>query len=136
MATYKYLRIDLDTGAEAWVDAPITGVAKTATTVLAAGDFVTFDAAGTVTKAIAGASPLPAQGFVLTSATTASNNAIVYVDGVNTSVVQTLTIGADYYLTTTSTLTTVSDSLYVQYLGYADSANSLVFTPDKGAPVG
>jgi hypothetical protein len=109
----------------------------TASENLAAGDFVSvWNDTGTikVRKADATTSGKECDGFVL-SAATSGNAATVYFEGSNTQLTS-LTLGARYYLATTSgTVVATAPSgsgNVVQYVGKAISATTLSFEPDQG----
>lgn len=99
---------------------------------LAAGDFVSlWNDGGTlkVRKADATTAGKEADGFVL-AAVTSGNNATVYREGTN-SQVSGLTIGDEYWLSTTAGLPTdtspAADGNVSQFLGKAKSATELCF---------
>lgn len=99
----------------------------TAGEALAAGDFVYISGTGTVLKADATAIAKQARGYVLTSVLNAGL-ATVFFDESN-SALSALTIGSNYFLSTTPGLATLTAPTVagqiVQQLGFATSATSL-----------
>lgn len=102
---------------------------------LTAGQFVNlYDNGGTITarKADATTNAKPAHGFVLDS-TTSPANATVYFESQQNSALTSLTVGADYYLSTTpggvTSTPPSSAGNIVQYIGRATSATNLPFIP-------
>lgn len=116
----------------------ITAVASEA---LSAGDFINvYDNAGTINvrKADATTNGKPAHGFVL-AAVISSGTATVYsISNTNTQLTS-LTIGVDYYLSTTpGGVTTTPPSTagnVVQFLGRAHSTTALVFANERGIEI-
>jgi hypothetical protein len=108
-----------------------------ASEALASGDFVNiFDNAGTINvrKADASTSGKPAHGFVLASVLI-SGTATVYLISQTNNQLSSLTIGVDYYLSTTpGSLTATPPSAsgnVVQFLGRAHSTTALVFVNEQ-----
>ena len=142
MAT-KYLSVDTSTGAEAWVDiapTPSAPLVLPAYEALAAGDLVSIYVDGSTTKvrkAVAGASPYQAHGFVLLPVVNPGDNATVYQSGLNTAVVASLTPGVDYFLSATggTSRATTADPNFTQYVGYATAVHTLNFIPSQGVAV-
>jgi hypothetical protein len=104
-----------------------------ATETLSAGDFVNLFLSGGVIKcrkADATTNGKPAHGFVLGAVTSGTSATVYRISNTNTSLTG-LTIGADYYLSTTAGgVTTTPPSTagnIVQYLGRASSDTELVF---------
>ena len=104
---------------------------------LTAGQFVNlYDNGGTITarKADATTNTKPAHGFVLAS-TTSPANATVYFESQQNSALTSLTVGVDYYLSTTpggvTTTPPSSSGNIVQFLGRATSSTNLPFTPSQ-----
>ncbi len=103
---------------------------------LVAGNFVNlYDNAGTVNvrKADATTNSKPAHGFVLASVTSPANATVYLISNKNTAVTG-LTVGADYWLSTTpggvtATAPSAAGNL-VQRLGVATSATLLPFISD------
>lgn len=100
---------------------------------LTAGDFVNLHNNGgtiNVRKADASNNTKPADGFVLANVTSPANATVYLISGQNTAV-SGLTVGADYYLSTTPGLVTATapsgTGNIVQRLGKARSATSLIF---------
>lgn len=116
------------------------GVGQEVTTAIAsealtAGNFVNlYNNAGTlnVRKADATTNAKPAHGFVLANVSSSGTATIFRISNTNTALAG-LTIGGEYYLSTTPGAVIISGSFtpasgnIVQYLGIADSATSLVF---------
>lgn len=100
---------------------------------LTAGDFVNlYDNAGTVNvrKADATNNSKPAHGFVLAGVTSPANATVYLISGTNTGVTG-LTLGVDYFLSTTpggvtATAPSASGNI-VQFLGRTALATSLPF---------
>lgn len=100
---------------------------------LTAGDFVNiYNNAGTITarKADATTNTKPAHGFVLAS-TTSPASATIYMDSQTNTALTGLTLGSEYYLSTTpgaatATAPSASGNL-VQPLGIADKTTEIVF---------
>ncbi len=100
---------------------------------LTAGDFVNlYNNAGTINvrKADATNNTKPADGFVLANVTSPANATVYLISAINTAV-SGLTVGADYYLSTTpgsvtSTAPSSSGNI-VQRLGKARTATALIF---------
>lgn len=103
---------------------------------LTAGNFVNlYDNAGTVNvrKADATTNAKPAHGFVLANTTSPASATVYLISAKNTGVTG-LTVGLDYYLSTTpggvvSTAPSTAGNI-VQFLGRAISATSLPFISD------
>lgn len=103
---------------------------------LSTGNFVNlYDNAGTINvrKADATTNAKPAHGFVLASTTSPASATVYLISAKNTGVTG-LTVGLDYYLSTTpggvvSTAPSASGNI-VQKLGRAISATSLPFISD------
>ncbi len=103
---------------------------------LVAGNFVNlYDNAGTVNVRKADATTIakPAHGFVLASVTSPANATVYLISNKNTAVTG-LTVGADYWLSTTpggvtATAPSAAGNL-VQRLGIATSATLLPFISD------
>lgn len=100
---------------------------------LAAGDFVNlYNNAGTtnVRKADATTNAKPAHGFVLANVTSPANATVYLISAKNTAVTG-LTVGSDYFLSTTpGTVTTTAPSSagnIVQFIGRAVLTTSLPF---------
>lgn len=100
---------------------------------LVAGDFVHLHnnaGALNVRKADATTNAKPANGFVLANVTSAANATVYLISQTNTAR-SSLTIGSEYYLSTTAGgVTTTAPSAtgnIVQRLGVATSATSIVF---------
>lgn len=102
---------------------------------LAAGDFVNiYNNSGTITarKADATTNAKIAHGFVL-AGTTSPASATIYVDSQTNTQLTGLTLGIDYYLSTTpggvtSTPPSTTGNI-VQRLGLADKTTEIVFAP-------
>lgn len=108
-------------------------VSAVASEALAAGDLVNlYNNAGvlTVRKADATTNAKPAHGFVLVSVSNAGT-ASIYLPGHLNTAVTGLTIGSDYYLSTTpGQITTTAPSAtgnIVQPVGKADKTTELMF---------
>lgn len=107
-------------------------VVATASEALTAGDFVNlYDSSGLkVRKADATNSTKPANGFVLANVAQDAQATVYLLGEVNTQL-SSLTVGADYYLSTTpGGVTTTPPSTagnIVQYLGRAHSATAMQF---------
>ena len=108
-------------------------VVKPASENLLAGDFVNLhNNAGTlnVRKADASTNAKPADGFVLVNVTAPANATVYLISGQNTAL-SGLTVGADYWLSTTpgqpSAVAPSAALNIVQRLGKAKSATELVF---------
>jgi hypothetical protein len=103
---------------------------------LSAGDFVNiYDNAGTINVRKADAdNGRPAHGFVK-AAVVSPANATVYGLGELNDQVSGLTVGADYFLSTTAggvtTTAPSSSGAYVQFLGRAKSATALRFMNEQ-----
>lgn len=104
---------------------------------LTAGDFINLFLSGGVIKARkadATTNAKPAHGFVLSNVT-APASATVYREATGNTALSGLTIGSDYYLSTTAGGTTATPPSTTgnisQALGTADSATSMVFTNEK-----
>jgi hypothetical protein len=104
---------------------------------LTAGDFVNLFLSGGVIqarKADATTNGKPAHGFVLANVVSPAN-ATVFRESSDNTALAGLTIGSDYYLSTTAGGVTVTPppaaGNIVQALGTADSASSMVFTNEK-----
>lgn len=104
---------------------------------LVAGDFVNlYSNAGTtnVRKADATSNAKPAHGFVIANVTSPASATVYLISNKNTGVTG-LTVGSDYYLSTTpGTVTTTapsSASNIVQFLGRAVTTTSLPFMGDS-----
>lgn len=104
---------------------------------LAAGDFVNwYDNAGAITvrKADASNNTKPANGFVLANVVSPASATIYLISGKNTAL-SGLTIGVDYWLSTTPGLPTATAPSaagnIVQELGRAVSATLLPFTKEE-----
>ena len=102
---------------------------------LSAGDFVNlYNNTGVINarKADATTNGKTAHGFVLSNVTSPAN-ATVYLESSQNNSVSGLTVGSDYYLSTTpGVVTTTPPSAsgnIVQLLGTATSATNLPFTP-------
>jgi hypothetical protein len=102
---------------------------------LSAGDFVNFyNNLGiiNVRKADATTNGKPAHGFVLNNVTSPAN-ATVYLESSQNNSITGLTIGSDYFLSTTPGVVTTTapnaSGNIVQLLGRATSATNLPFTP-------
>jgi hypothetical protein len=138
----KYLSVDTATGAESWIDvAPAVKIVRSFE-ALAAGDFVNLFLDGVsgvinARKAVAGASPYEAHGFVkVASLITAP--ATVYQLGANDAVVAAVTPNANYFLSATPGVAgaaNTADANYVQWLGYGEGANDILFSPSLGVVV-
>lgn len=108
-------------------------VVATASEALTAGDFVNlYNNSGTINvrKADASNNTKPADGFVLANVSS-SGTATVYLISVKNTAVSGLTVGADYWLSTTpgaitATAPSASGNI-VQRLGKAKSATEFVF---------
>lgn len=105
----------------------------TATEALNAGDFVNVYSGATgisCRKADASVNSKPADGFVLAAVSSSATATIHQISQKNTQL-SSLTIGAEYWLSTTpGAVTTIPPSgsgQIVQLLGKADSLTSLVF---------
>lgn len=103
---------------------------------LLAGDFVNlYSNAGTANarKADATSNVKPAHGFVLANVTSPASATVYLISNKNTAITG-LTVGSDYYLSTTpGTVTTTAPSAasnIVQFLGRAITATSLPFMGD------
>lgn len=101
---------------------------------LASGDFVNlWNSSGIkARKADATTNGKAAHGFVL-SAVTSGANATVYLPSQTNTALTSLTVGTDYFLSTTPGGVTAtppaSAGNLVQYLGTAHSATAMVFAP-------
>lgn len=100
---------------------------------LAAGDFVNlYNNGGTINvrKADATTNAKPADGFVLANVTSPANATVYLVSGQNTALTS-LTVGADYWLSTTpGAVTATAPSAtgnIVQRLGKARSTTAVIF---------
>ena len=108
-------------------------VVKPASENLLAGDFVNFYNNGgvlNVRKVDASTNAKPADGFVLSNVTSPANATVYLISGQNTALTG-LTVGADYWLSTTpgiisATAPSASGNI-VQRLGKAKSATEFVF---------
>ena len=101
---------------------------------LTAGDFVNiYNNGGTITgrKADATTNAKPANGFTLSNVTSPANVTIYGISNKNTAL-SGLTLGAEYYLSTTAGgVTATAPSAagnVVQFLGKAESTSALVFS--------
>lgn len=101
---------------------------------LVSGDFVNiYNNSGTITarKADATTSAKPAHGFVLANVTSPASCTVYAVSNTNTALTG-LTIGSDYYLSTTpGTITTTAPSTagnIIQPMGRAHSTTAIVFS--------
>ncbi len=124
-----------------------TGIGPEVITVVAsealtAGNLVNiFDNAGTlnVRKADATTNAKPANGFVIASFSSAAS-ATVYLPGHLNSAVTGLTIGLDYFLSTTpGGVTTTPPSAtgnIVQQIGRADKTTEIIFAPFAPIEIG
>lgn len=100
---------------------------------LAAGNFVTINSDGTVSKASNASYATRARGFVLSGAIDAAQ-ALVFFDGVNTAL-SSLTLGTKYFMGTAGAATTTLPSAsgeVLQFLGTATSTTAISFNPDDG----
>lgn len=100
---------------------------------LTAGDFVNlYNNAGTINvrKADATTNTKPAHGFVIANVTSPAN-ATVYMESNNNTTVSGLTVGSDYFLSTTpGGITTTAPSTagnIVQFIGRATTATNIPF---------
>lgn len=100
---------------------------------LTAGDFINlYSNAGTINvrKADATTNAKPADGFVLANVTSPASATVYLISAINTAV-SGLTVGADYYLSTTpGTVTSTAPSAagnIIQRLGKARTAAALIF---------
>lgn len=108
-------------------------VVKPSSENLAAGDFVNlYDNGGTVNvrKADASNNSKPAHGFVLAGVVSPADATVYLISATNTAVTG-LTVGVDYFLTTTpgaisATAPSASGNI-VQFLGRTSSATALPF---------
>ena len=115
----------------------IEGTVAPASENLVSGNFVNkYDNAGSlnIRKADATTNAKPANGFVLANVTSPAN-ATVYTVGSKNNTLSALTIGVDYWLSTTpGGITTTAPSAtgnWVQEVGKSDSATALIFTNEK-----
>ncbi|MFO1351907.1 MAG: hypothetical protein U1F68_15035 [Gammaproteobacteria bacterium] len=114
---------------------------ETASEALTAGDIVSYhnSSGAKVRKANATDNTKPAQGFVLANVSNGATGS-VFGPGQVVSGLSSLTIGADYYLSTTGGgITTTKPSTVgnvVQRVGWAVSATELMFQPDVPLTVG
>lgn len=108
-------------------------VVKPSSENLLAGDFVNlYNNTGTlnVRKADASTNAKKADGFVLANVTSPANATVYLISATNTAL-SGLTVGADYYLSTTPGVLSVtapaSAGNIVQWIGVAKSTTELVF---------
>jgi len=110
---------------------------------LVAGDFVNLFLSGGVIqaqKADATGATKGAHGFVIANVTAPANATVYLLSTINAYVVATLTIGSDYYLSTTPGGVLISPGPVAagnlnQYLGRATGANELLFEGPISAAV-